>query len=79
VAAPPRGRAARAPAAPPAPAAPLAISVRYPVDGARVKDEQTVVAAVVTSGRGVGSVTVSLNGLEVMRGRPSGRRSPRSS
>jgi len=48
-------------------AAPLSISVRYPADGARVKDEQTVVAAVVTSGRGVGSVTLSLNGLEVMR------------
>jgi hypothetical protein len=58
---------ALAPAPPAAPAAPLAISVRYPADGARVRDEQTVVAAVVTSGRGVGSVTVSLNGIEVMR------------
>ena len=64
---PPVVAAPAAPVTPPAPAAPLAISVRYPADGARVKDEQTVVAAVVTSGRGVGSVTVSLNGLEVMR------------
>jgi hypothetical protein len=64
---PPVVAAPAAPVTPPAPAAPLAISVRYPADGARVKDEQTVVAAVVTSGRGVGSVTISLNGLEVMQ------------
>jgi hypothetical protein len=46
---------------------PLAISVRYPADGARVAEAQTVVAAVVTSSRGVGSVTVTLNGTEVLR------------
>ena len=48
-------------------AAPLSIAVRHPADGARVSEEQTVVAAVVTSGRGVGSVTVTLNGAEVLR------------
>jgi hypothetical protein len=48
-------------------AAPLAISVRHPADGVRVTEEQTVVAAVVTSSRGVGSVTVTLNGTEVLR------------
>ncbi|HEU4368424.1 MAG TPA: caspase family protein [Methylomirabilota bacterium] len=48
-------------------AAPLTIAVRHPADGARVREEQTVVAAVVTSSRGVGSVTVTLNGTEVLR------------
>jgi hypothetical protein len=48
-------------------AAPLTISVRHPADGARVSEAQTVVAAVVTSSRGVGSVTVTLNGVEVLR------------
>jgi uncharacterized caspase-like protein len=47
--------------------APLAITVRHPADGARVSEQQTVVAAVVTSSRGVGSVTVTLNGSEVLR------------
>ena len=57
-------------------ATPLTISVRYPADGARVTEEQTVVAAVVTSSRGVGSVTVTLNGAEVRRQTES--TSPRS-
>ena len=48
-------------------ARPLAIAVRHPADGARVSEAQTVVAAVVTSSRGVGSVTVTLNGTEVLR------------
>jgi hypothetical protein len=48
-------------------ATPLTISVRHPADGVRVSEEQTVVAAVVTSSRGVGSVTVTLNGTEVLR------------
>jgi len=46
---------------------PLEISVRYPADGARVTDEQTVVTAVITSSRGVANVTVSNNGTEVQR------------
>jgi hypothetical protein len=54
-------------AAPPAAPVPLTIVVRHPADGSLVQDAQTVVAAVVTSGRGVGSVTVSLNGIEVAR------------
>jgi hypothetical protein len=48
-------------------ASPLTITVRHPADGARVREEETVVAAVVTSGRGVGSVTITLNGTEVVR------------
>lgn len=47
--------------------APLTITVRHPADGSRVREEETVVAAVVTSGRGVGTVTVTLNGTEVHR------------
>jgi hypothetical protein len=46
---------------------PLTIAVRHPADGARVSEPQTVVAAVVTSSRGVGSVIVTLNGTEVLR------------
>jgi hypothetical protein len=48
-------------------ATPLTITIRHPADGVRVNEEQTVVAAVVTSSRGVGSVTVTLNGTEVLR------------
>jgi Caspase domain len=57
-------------------ATPLTISLRHPADGARVTEAQTVVAAVVTSSRGVGSVTVTLNGTEVRRQTES--TSPRS-
>jgi len=46
---------------------PLEISVRYPAEGARVTDEQTVVTAVITSSRGVANVTVTNNGTEVQR------------
>ena len=46
---------------------PLTIAVRHPADGARVSEADTVVAAVVTSSRGIGSVTVALNGTEVLR------------
>jgi hypothetical protein len=46
---------------------PLTITMRYPSDGARVSEESSVVAAVVASGKGVASVTVTLNGAEVHR------------
>ena len=48
-------------------ARPLTIAVRHPADGARVSEAATVVAAVVSSSRGIGSVTVVLNGAEVLR------------
>jgi len=48
-------------------ATPLTIAMRNPADGARVSEEHTVVTAVVTSSRGVGNVTVTLNGAEVHR------------
>ena len=48
-------------------AAPLTIAVRHPAEGARVTEPHTVVAAVVSSSRGVGSVTITLNGAEVLR------------
>jgi hypothetical protein len=63
--------------APPAPAerphvepprpAPLTIAIRHPAEGARVSDPSTIVAAVVSSGPGVGAVSVTLNGAEVTR------------
>jgi hypothetical protein len=48
-------------------AAPLSIAMQHPVDGARVSEQHTVVAAVVSSSRGVGGVTITLNGTEVLR------------
>ena len=48
-------------------ASPLTIAIRYPADGDRLADPQSVVAAVVTSSRGVASVSVTLNGTEVHR------------
>jgi len=48
-------------------ATPLGIVVRYPADGTQTGEAQTVVAAVVTSSRGIGSVSVTLNGGEVHR------------
>jgi len=48
-------------------ATPLSIAIRYPAEGDRVTEANTVVAAVVTSSRGVGSVSVTLNGSEVAR------------
>ncbi|HTO12420.1 MAG TPA: caspase family protein [Candidatus Binatia bacterium] len=44
---------------------PLAIGVRFPEDRARLAEESTMVAAVVTSGKGVAKVSVLLNGVEV--------------
>jgi uncharacterized caspase-like protein len=48
-------------------ATPLSIVIRYPAEGDRVTEATTEVAAVVTSSRGVGSVTITLNGTEVLR------------
>jgi len=45
--------------------APLAVAFRYPEDRARVTEEASIVAAVVTSSRGVARVSVTLNGSEV--------------
>ncbi|MGH7536217.1 MAG: caspase family protein, partial [Gemmatimonadales bacterium] len=44
---------------------PLAVAFRYPQDMARVTDAATVVAAIVTSSKGVAKVSVNLNGAEV--------------
>jgi hypothetical protein len=44
---------------------PLAIAIRYPEDKARVTDEASVIAAVVTSSKGITKVSVTLNGTEV--------------
>ncbi len=46
-------------------ATPLTIAVRYPAEQARLGEEASVVAAVVSSIKGVARVTVSLNGAEV--------------
>jgi hypothetical protein len=44
---------------------PLAVSFRYPEDRSRVTEESSVVAAVVTSSKGIAKVSVQLNGVEV--------------
>jgi len=44
---------------------PLAVAIRYPEDKARVTEEASVVAAVVTSSKGIAKVTVTVNGTEV--------------
>ena len=44
---------------------PLTIGVRFPEDRAKLNDESSVVAAVVTSSKGVTKVVVQLNGAEV--------------
>ncbi len=44
---------------------PLTVAFRYPEDRARVTEEASLVAAVVTSSKGVAKVSVSLNGREV--------------
>ena len=44
---------------------PLSVAVRYPEDRARLTEESSVVAAVVTSSKGVARVSVRLNGAEV--------------
>jgi uncharacterized caspase-like protein len=45
--------------------APLNVSFRYPEDRSRVTEDSSVVAAVVTSSKGIAKVTVQLNGVEV--------------
>jgi hypothetical protein len=44
---------------------PLSVAFQYPESQARVTDEATVVAAVVTSSKGVAKVRVTVNGAEV--------------
>jgi hypothetical protein len=44
---------------------PLTVAFRYPQDGAQVTQESSVVAAMVTSSKGVAKVSVTLNGVEV--------------
>jgi len=44
---------------------PLTVSIRYPEEQARFRDEATVLAAVVESSKGVARVTVTLNGTEI--------------
>jgi len=44
---------------------PLRIAFRYPPDGAQVTQESSVAAAEVTSSKGVATVSVTLNGVEV--------------
>jgi hypothetical protein len=46
---------------------PLTVDLRYPEDRLRVTDEVSVVAAMVTSSRGVAKVNVTLNGAEVFQ------------
>jgi hypothetical protein len=63
--APPRAPAPPPPSTPPAPPTPLSVDVRHPDDRASFGNPATVVAAVVTSGRGVAKVAVTLNGVQV--------------
>jgi len=53
------------PGAPGPIAGPLTIEVRFPKDNARVTDEASVIVAIVSSGKGVTRVTVTVNGVEV--------------
>jgi hypothetical protein len=46
---------------------PLTVDFHYPEDRLRVTDEASVVAAVVTSSKGVAKVSVTLNGAEVFQ------------
>ncbi len=46
---------------------PLTVDVRYPEDRARVAEEASVVAALITSSKGVAEVRITLNGAEVLR------------
>jgi len=48
-------------------AVPLTVEVRNPEDRARVDDETSLVAAEITSSKGVASVTVIVNGREVFK------------
>ncbi len=56
--------------------APLTVAFRYPEDRSRVNEETSVVAALVTSSKGVAKVSVILNGAEVHQ---QSERSPQSS
>ena len=56
--------------------APLNVSFRYPEDRSRVTEDSSVVAAVVTSSKGIAKVTVQLNGVEVHK---QGSRTPERS
>jgi len=56
--------------------APLNVSFRYPEDRSRVTEDSSVVAAVVTSSKGIAKVTVQLNGVEVHQ---QGARTPERS
>lgn len=47
--------------------APLAVAFRHPADQARVGDPALMATAIVTSGRGVATVSVALNGSEIHR------------
>jgi hypothetical protein len=55
---------------------PLTVDLRYPEDRLRVSDEMSVVAAMITSSRGVAKVSVTLNGAEVFH---QSERSPQKS
>jgi len=44
---------------------PLSIAFRYPEDRSRITEEASVVAAVLTSSKGVSKVRVTLNGVEI--------------
>jgi hypothetical protein len=44
---------------------PLTVSIRYPEDKAKLAEESTVVAALVTSSKGIAKVSVFINGVEV--------------
>jgi len=44
---------------------PLTVAVRYPEDRARLSEEASVIAALVTSSKGVAKASVTLNGVEI--------------
>jgi uncharacterized caspase-like protein len=48
-------------------AVPLTVQVRHPEDRSRVNDQSSLVAAEISSGKGVAAVTVLLNGAEVFK------------
>ncbi|MFQ5830454.1 MAG: caspase family protein [Candidatus Methylomirabilia bacterium] len=49
---------------------PLTVAFRYPEDGSRATAEESLVAAVITSSKGVAKVSVTLNGTEVFQQSP---------
>jgi hypothetical protein len=55
---------------------PLTVQFRHPENGARVSDQSSLVAAEVSSGKGIASVNVLLNGTEVLK---QAERPPRKS